>query len=483
MFDRLRDYFRGLGRRQMVRPWALSAPVVILLIAAPLLRPLRSPGDVSENELSRLATVQSLVENNSLEIDRSSSFASLKRLDRQYSPIRSDSAIPAGAIRVNGRHYSDKPPVLAFLLSWPYAILNAAGVDLGNNPALVAYILTMLGVTLPVAAAAGILYRMARVFELRRPWRALLALAVVMGSGLFSYATALNSHAPAAALLLASCACLLHLINSRNPRNSGARLTLCGFCTALAAAIDLSATIFLLLFIPVIIAMRWNGGLKLSGVLLYIAGAVPPVFLHAVLTVPVTGDLRPGFLHDEYRSSYARDLYYDDWDEPGPTWKARSAELLIRGMGSLVGSKGLLSHFPVTVLGVAGLLLVLRMHWPRSTKMMAGMLLLGMIIIIATYVIGGDWGQAMFGPRWFIIFMPAVLFWAGAWARRPHHRVTWGVAIALLCISGLISMLGAAVPFVKAAPGEYTVTAALDQFKKSGRPAPNRRSLDSIANR
>jgi hypothetical protein len=56
------DYFRRVRSRQVVRPWALCTPVVVLLIALPLLRPLRAPGGASENELSRLATIQALVE-------------------------------------------------------------------------------------------------------------------------------------------------------------------------------------------------------------------------------------------------------------------------------------------------------------------------------------------------------------------------------------------------------------------------------------
>ena len=52
------NYFERLRSRQVVRPWALAAPVVVLAIALPLLRPLRSPALASQTELSYLATIQ-----------------------------------------------------------------------------------------------------------------------------------------------------------------------------------------------------------------------------------------------------------------------------------------------------------------------------------------------------------------------------------------------------------------------------------------
>src|SRR5438046_8571360 len=76
----IRDYFRRMGSRQVVRPWALAAPVVMLVIALPLLRPLRAPLDASENELSRLATIEALVERDGLAINDTRSFAELRQL-------------------------------------------------------------------------------------------------------------------------------------------------------------------------------------------------------------------------------------------------------------------------------------------------------------------------------------------------------------------------------------------------------------------
>src|SRR6185503_8768982 len=118
----LRDWIARFGRRQMVRPWALSAPVAVLLISLPLLRPLRAPGEASENELSRLATVQALVEHNTLAIDGTDFLSELRVLPGADGRVAGASGgAPSGTIRSrDGRVYSDKPPVMSFLLSWAY---------------------------------------------------------------------------------------------------------------------------------------------------------------------------------------------------------------------------------------------------------------------------------------------------------------------------------------------------------------------------
>ena len=105
----------------------------------------------------------------------------------------------------------------AALLSGPYWVMHHYGITLDRDPNWVAFWLTLLGVTLPVALSAGLVYRMGRQFELRRPLRGVLGLIVVLGSGLISYSTVLNAHAPAAALLIASATCLLHVIRHTSP--------------------------------------------------------------------------------------------------------------------------------------------------------------------------------------------------------------------------------------------------------------------------
>lgn len=448
---RLGQMVAQLRQRPMVRTWALAGPVAVLLIAVPLLRPLRQPDErlISHNEASRLATIDSLVHRGTLVID-GSAYAWTNDVFTTSAP---------GDERP--RRYSQQPPMLAALLAGPYWVMTRIGLTLESDPTWCVFLLTLLGSALPAAFSAGLMYRMGRMFELRRQIRAPLALAVVLGSGMISYATVLNPHVPAAMLLLAACACFFHMEIVQMQRHSWAWLALAGLCAGLAATIDLPAVVFLGLFVAVILAMHWPIPRRLGGVLLYLLGALPPVVVHAAMVVPLTGDLGPGFLHPPPATQTTGAAVDGDDEEPGAlvkyTWRTFDA---------LIGPHGLLSHFPVLAMGLFGIGAVMHRNWPTATKALAVATITGSAtILVAHIVLRADWNQPMFAARWFVVFTPALLFWSGAWLRRPHRPHSWAIAGALLAISIAVSILGATHPFVPARPGHHTAAEALRRLR------------------
>jgi hypothetical protein len=425
----------------------------VLLLCLPLLRPLRHPDPrlVSDDEQARLGTVQAIVERKTLAIEATG-----------FRSTRDKIAV--------GRHlYSNQPPMLALLLSGPYWVMHRLGLTLDNDPAWAAFWLTLLGVTLPVALSAGLVYRMGRLFELRRTLRAVLGLAVVLGSGLISYATTLNAHAPAAALLLSAAACLFHTTLIKEPRRGLAWLGLTGLCAALAACIDPPASVFLLLLIPVIGALHWPVVGRVAGVLVYALGAVAPVLVHAAAVKPITGDWKPGLFHPELaaRSNSAPPIvarsFDDEEDEPPTAWRLAGRRVL-RIASSFFGSHGIFSHFPVMLIGIVGVSLVMHRHWPSTTKILAGATLAGAVIVIYS-LIRTDMREAMFATRWFIAFLPLVLFWSGVWLRRPHGQAAWIAACVLLAFSTIVSIIGATGPFPREGFDRYTVVGALHNLR------------------
>src|SRR4051812_18771644 len=96
--------FRAYLMKPHVRPWALSAPILVLIICLPMLRPLRHPDprEISDGETARLATIQSLVEHRSLAIN-----------DSTFVPNTS-------TIKHGTKLFSAQPPVMAVLLAGPY---------------------------------------------------------------------------------------------------------------------------------------------------------------------------------------------------------------------------------------------------------------------------------------------------------------------------------------------------------------------------
>lgn len=455
LFSKLFSRVARHRRRNVVRPWALLAPILVLVIALPLLRPLRYPAgwQVSDEEAARLATVQAVVEHGTLSIDGT------------------DFTTTARKIEVNGHWYSKQPPTMSVLLAGPYWIMHHYGLSLHGDPQKVAYLLTLLGATIPAACAAGLIYRMGRLFELPRPWRALLAASAVLGTGLISYATVLSAHVPAAALVLASAGCLIHVTLAKRRIVRPVWIGLAGLCAALAAAIDPGALPFLVLFVIVAFVLGRNTARRLGNVLAYVAGFTIPLWLHAALTVPVTGNIAQGMdLHPQaidvqeiapdgaalkrlwrlapwtHLTSAGANPADEEDEQPQGLWMS-----LGRGLGRisilLIGQHGLLSHFPVLLLGAAGVGIVMRRHWPRPAKLLAGATLVGAVFLLLVYAAHRDgadgWRDAMFASRWLILFGPLLLFWAGAWVRRAHRPVTWATAGALLLFSVSVSVIGA----------------------------------------
>ena len=489
--------FRRYLTKPHVRPWALLAPILVLLVCLPLLRPLRHPDprEISDDELARLATVESLVERRTLAIDESS-----------FLPA-------AGTFRHGDRIYSEQPPALAVLLAGPYWVMQRSGLTFDKNPALVAYLLTLLGATIPVAMAAGLIYRMGRLFELPRRRRALLAAAVAFGSGLVSYGVVLNAHAPAAALVLGAAAAIVHVAIARRPGVTSGWLAIAGLCAALAAAIEPAAIVFLALFALAIPAMRWRWPMRAGGVALYGLGVAPALFLHGALVQPITGDFLPPAWHNRFVAGAstvtaptglgAKAPGFAD-ARPGHATLAaavftsspttdESDDALARAAGAstsswwlvlgrnlarvgtaLIGDHGIFSHFPVVLLGLFGVAAVMHRHWPTTTKLLAGGTIAGAAAVIAArcVVTPGGVGQ-MFGPQAFVLFLPLTLFWAGAWMRRPHGPIKWTLAACLLLFSAAVTLVGATNPYPRDGYDHYTAAEAAAKLIHPPPPTPH----------
>jgi len=463
--------------RPLVRPWALAAPLLVLMVCLPLLRPLRHPGaaSVSDDEAARLATIAALVQHHSLALDNN-------------VDVGSGVPVPStGLIVSHGRVYSNQPPTLAVLLAGPYWLLSQFGLTLRRAPVLAPYLLTLIGVTLPVAIAAGLIYKMGRLFELPRRKRCALAAAVVFGSGLLSYAVVLNPHAPAAALVLASVAGLIYVANSRRPKRSLGWLAASGACCGFAFALDPPAAVFPPLLFAVIFTMKWPILRRVAGAGLFVIGVTPPLFLYLAQNYPITTDWKPAFMHSELvmaRTGVHAELASwttigdsltppvhaasDDLDDDPPPvvtrWQS-AVRMFERLLLCLIGGHGLLTHFPVLIMGFFGMLAVFHRNWPASTKTLAIVSLAGGVAIIVGYAVcQADGRGGMFANQWFIAFAPLNLFWAGAWLRRGHRARSWIMAGSLLTFSVAISLIGATDPLPPQGYNHYTAAAAVHRL-------------------
>lgn len=453
----LRAHLRYLRQRQVVRPWALAVPILVLAFTLPLLRPLRHPVSVAREETVRLTTINSIVQRGTIHVPE----AMLE---------------PREMVVIDNYVYAQQPPALALLLSGPYWVMHQFGYTLENNSALVVYLLTLIGVTLPVALGVGLVYRMGRLFELARPMRALLALLVAFASGLVSYATVLNSHAPAGALVLASAALLIQVAIQQRVLASMAWLIPCGALATLAAFMEPPAWVFVILFLFVVLAIRWKVSVRLLAALVYAVGCGAIVALHVWiagpdLTYATTIPAPIQALHADLTNTRlpAPELAPKEFDD----FEEESAQGdLFRNAGRLVdavlGGHGLLSHFPALLLGLVGIAAVMHRHWPASTKVFAMATAGGSLAILVGCVIWiAPWRVVGFAMPWFVVFTPLLLFWMGAWLRRPHRPRSWVIAGCLLGFSAVVTMIGALHPLPRDGYEGYTPIAVVRELTRT----------------
>ena len=257
-------------------------------------------------------------------------------------------------------------------------------------------------------------------------------------------------------------ACVIHVSASKKPAKAGWWLAICGFCSALATTLDPAAILPGMLIGISIVTIRMKPALRAAGVMLFLVGAIAPIALHAALSIPISGDIIPrSFLRELGRpaNAVADQRLDDDLDDSGA---APVGRYVGRIYTALIGSHGLLSHFPIMLLGLAGVGAVMHRNWLPSTKSLAAASALAMGGIIGIFCFSqADWREAMFAARWFIVFSPMVLFWLGAWARRDHTRTAWGIAAALLFFSTIVALIGATGPCPPGGFDRYTVAGAI----------------------
>lgn len=434
------QHIRGYVQQPLVRPWALAGPVLVIILCLPFLHPLIQPDPRTWDDQQQLiaSTVQALVERHTLAIE---------------GTVFADN--PA-AVAHGGQLYSPYPPMLPALIAPLYWVLLKQGVYYSDDLVLVQYLLTLFCATVPLAICAGMLYRLARMFELRRPLRLALSIGAVLGGGLLSYGVIINYHVPAAALLLIAISCISHLAVARYPYRNLAYAAFAGFFATLAATLDPPAAVFAALLCVVLLAMRWSPAMRVGAVLLYVSAGIPVLILNASITysagptpVPFTAPDALARLDAPTISTAVLpptvNLMEEEDAEPSfvtTAWHT-VAVWIGRVLEGLVGEHGILTHYPVMILGVIGVTLVLHRNWTGATKSLAAVSLAASVVSIVLFAVGEMDVSLSYGAPWFLCLSPALLLWAGAWLKRHHRPQSWamvGIAFTYSVVVGLVGM-------------------------------------------
>jgi hypothetical protein len=347
------------------------------------------------NDTSRFAQIEALVDLGSTSIERSRFGATIDRVE------------------LDGRSYSNKPPLLALVGAAVYAPLAAVtGWRLGDptTGGRAITVLVLVLVALPAAWCVASFDRLlARHPGLAPRWRAATTVALAAGTLLWSYSGTLNNHVPAAALLVAALAA-----------TAGGRPLVAGLACGLAGAIDHLPGFGLAPFLGWAAARAAPAPRRAA--VHFAAGVGAGLVAALAANRTVTGSALPAKM-----LAGAIDLSATAGPELGGV-------VLPQGAGYplevLFGGHGLFLVSPVLVAGAAGLVAAWRRP-PFASATLWRALGAGIAVqIVGHALIAGSYGGWAYGFRYLLPIQPLLLVAAPAILGGRGGR--WLLAVALL---------------------------------------------------
>ncbi|MCX5759174.1 MAG: hypothetical protein NTU83_11830 [Candidatus Hydrogenedentes bacterium] len=389
----------------------------LVILCAAAVNAVLGAGDYSDNdaENSRLATVYSLAKYGTWHIDRP---ANEKAIPFEQGTI--------DKVMVNGHLLSSKPPMLTLWMTGEYLFLDRAfGWDLDDDNSLDKLIRFM---TITIVGGSYVLVgiffaKTQRLFKTDALTRALLLFCVLFCTQLWGYATHLNNHVPATAMLMIALYFGIGLAKGRlAPRLW--RFAIFGLAAGLVPTLDMPATIFAA-FAGFFLLVKFPART------VFIAGAVAAVALiiHAGAMWNATDNLLPVQMRDDvylYEGSYWRNPQgIDALNEPKGTYLFHMT----------LGRCGLFSLYPVLLAGMAATVRALaKPRMPNRGLVLAGAV--AFVILTAYYVFKtNNYGGEAYGFRWYIVAMPVLLLMSESIFETMRARSKWIFAGLMIGVS------------------------------------------------
>lgn len=290
---------------------------------------------LSWGDSSRMATIQSLVDDYTFIIDRSL----FNWTGDKYF--------------YNNHFYSDKPPVLSLYGAGIYFLLkNIFHISFANHYRLACYLITLL--TIGVLSCLGLVYfykMLVAIFGIDEDWADITTLIVGTGTLVLPYSIVLNNHIVSGILLVLS---FYYLLKSKN--NKLYNVALSGLLVSIAGSIELNC----FLFIPfAFVFFLLTKSLK-SGIIFLIA-CVPFIIIFFGLNIYTSGSLIPPAMNKAL------------WDYPGSIFNQENLSglathkgivgILVYSFHMILGNRGLISHSPVLLFSIYGMSIIFKRRY------------------------------------------------------------------------------------------------------------------------
>ena len=380
----------------------LAATAVIaaaVLQAAPL---------QSANDRSRWATVWSLVERRTFQIDEIDAVGAWSTIDKvRYRTSESEP----------WHFYSSKPPLLSAIIAALYAVERAVlGYGLVHHTALVTRLLLLIVNVIPFYLSLRSLRTCLQLLGSGLYARMFVLAVAGFGSILNPYLTTLNNHTPAVACAMFAITAAAGILVSRRGTHSsdnhektsepGARdFASLGFFAALTCCFELPAAQMgvLAFLLAVVICPRKTA-------IWFVPAAAVPLLAFFVTNWMATGGVKP------FYATYGTETYVYEHNGIPSYWTnprdldANTESTPVYLFHCILGHHGLLSLTPVLFVAVCGTLLaLLRRTENRSVLILAGALMT--VVTLGFYLTRTEnynYGGNSVGLRWMMWLSP---FW------------------------------------------------------------------------
>jgi hypothetical protein len=419
--------------RNTATEWILALTVAVFLALFA-----KSHITLAGNEASRLATVDSLVEDHSFAID-SSVFRTVDM------------------VRIGEHDYSDKPPLLSLYLALIYSPLRAfLGMSFRNpsSSGTAIRLLTILGIVPFASGLAVLVCRRLRILGFGIWTGGVLALLSIASTWLFTYGTTVSNHVPAAFLFTS-----VYLVMS---------------AAALTMKRCIAGGVLAGVLLNIEVVSGLVAGIAVCGCLVlftrrlaWIIGFAIPVVLfagiYAGLNVLSHGSVLPGYL---VPYGYER---VGGFHQQSPAALTPPTNLAAYAWNVLLGNRGVFSYMPALLFCL----------WPvfeaiwrgkrtrydivrRTHGIPEGALAIGFVLLLfAVYgLMTGDYGGWAYGFRYFVPALPLLFVYACVAMRQMVNRAGTRLAaapcIALLAVGVATSAVGAWNPWTVCFEGAIT---------------------------
>ncbi len=380
-------------------------------------------------ETSRLAVIQSVVDNGTFDITESI----FKTTDKAF---------------INGKYYGDKPPLLTFLSMGEYFILaKVFGISFSTHYHLVIFLL-YLPYFLAGCGCGLLFYRILNRYiknSSSEKFRISAAVLSVISTLVFSYSVTIGNHVPVALMLLWL---ILQLENTQKSQYSVKDLLLCGVITGLIFNCEfvIGGAFAAGIFFFVATAPAENLRIRIKRACIYSAGVLLLIALEGVMNYVSHNSPLPLYLLTHKPDMAEKNYLYYAWN-------------------ILFGFEGFFLYMPACFL----LFFALKHKFPGRNRVcwyMLGSMLAAVAVFIAAT---SDYGGFCYGYRFMVPFAPVMLLYIflsfHTVRKRSLCNIIFGIALAWGVVTSAVGTLN---PWNSGYEGSLTTESNFNKNVRNG---------------